>query len=95
MKNAYNRRSWWLEETFEWNTQMRRVGGYAVSRRVDFTAERQCGAWLLCPETSAAQEWVEENCELTGLSGCIDADEELLEQLAWEGFVIEGYNDDK
>lgn len=90
-----NERAAALEETFEWNMQMRRVGGYAVSRRVDFTAERQCGAWLLYPETSAAQEWVDENYELTGLSGGIDADEELLEQLACAGFVIEGFNDDE
>lgn len=66
-----------------------------MSRKVDFSAERHRGAWLLYAETNEAQAWVDENCELTGLSGCIDADEELLEQLACAGFVIEGFNDDE
>ena len=67
-----------------------------MSRKVHFSAERHRGAWLLYVETDEAQEWVDENCcELAGLSGCIDADEELLEQLARAGFVIEGFNDDE
>lgn len=66
-----------------------------MSREIDFSAEQQRGTWLLYPETEDAQDWADINADsVSTLSGVVDADEELLQQLADEGFVIEGYNDE-